>query len=218
MNELISKYWAGESSLEDEAQLKAYLLSDAVAPDHEALIPLFQFFEEQYQLSHEGEVDTTAIINTKATQIDVLVEKYLDADTSLEEETRLREYVSGPDLKPEHSELKAMFDFYSSEQKVGMDKELDTEFIKEPKVRRLWPRVSSVAAAVAVLLAVTVSFFGNEEASYHHKYTELEDPQEALELTKDALAFLSNKYDKGTKSMIHIKELEKTNVFNFKTK
>ncbi|MEL6637287.1 MAG: hypothetical protein AAFW73_16535 [Bacteroidota bacterium] len=47
LSELLEKYWAGESSLAEEAQLREYFQSGAVAPEHEQYAPLFQFFGQR---------------------------------------------------------------------------------------------------------------------------------------------------------------------------
>ncbi len=54
---IIEKYWNGESSLEEEQQLSAYLLSGQVAEEHTELIPLFQLFKEQSKVKLELDLD-----------------------------------------------------------------------------------------------------------------------------------------------------------------
>lgn len=50
---IIEKYWNGESSLEEEQQLSAYLLSGKVAEEHTELIPLFQLFQDESKVKLE---------------------------------------------------------------------------------------------------------------------------------------------------------------------
>jgi len=44
MNELLNKYWEGETSLEEEATLIAYFNEGEVAEEHKAYAPAFQLF------------------------------------------------------------------------------------------------------------------------------------------------------------------------------
>ncbi len=48
---LLDKYFEGESSLEEEAQLKAYFNGAGVAPEFLPFQPLFQFFEAEKEAS-----------------------------------------------------------------------------------------------------------------------------------------------------------------------
>jgi hypothetical protein len=48
---LLDKYFEGETSLEEESQLKAYFNGSAVASGLEAFRPLFQFFEAEKEAS-----------------------------------------------------------------------------------------------------------------------------------------------------------------------
>ena len=46
-NELIERYFAGETSLEEEARLKAYFRTDTVAPELRRYAPLFRYWDEE---------------------------------------------------------------------------------------------------------------------------------------------------------------------------
>ena len=83
------------------------------------------------------------------------------------------------------------------------------------RVIHFLPKLIAIAASLALLLTVSLHLFDNGDTMYKNKYTELEDPEEALEITMEALGFLSKKYEKGTEPMSkHFKNLEKTNVFD----
>jgi len=47
MNELIEKYFRGETSLTDEKELKRYFLSGKLIPEHVPYRPLFEAFDEE---------------------------------------------------------------------------------------------------------------------------------------------------------------------------
>jgi hypothetical protein len=54
MNELLEKYWEGNTSLQEERQLKAYFKSNHVAADHEVYRSLFHSFEMERSVEGEG--------------------------------------------------------------------------------------------------------------------------------------------------------------------
>ena len=221
INDIAQRYWSGETTQEEENLLQAYLESGEVADEHLDLAELFSFFKEQRNLSYTGALDMDKIYSSSLSPMQLLVEKYLDAETSLEEEKELMTYLNSDEVSEEHKDLVPMVQYFDKAQLVEYKGDLEklnkTQTESSPaKVRYFFPKVVSIAASLALLMMVAFNFLQEDTASYEGKYTELQDPEEALELTKEALAFLGMEYDKGTASMKYIKELEKTNVFNFK--
>ena len=148
--------------------------------------------------------------------IDKIIEKYFDGESSIQEENHLKVYLQSDKVKDDHKFLIPIFQNFENEKKLSIPFEPDLSFIhnKKPKVRFLWPKVISVAASVILLIAVAFNWFAvNDDTVYRNKYTQVENPEEALSITLNALGFLSNKLEKGTKSMSHIKKYEKTDVF-----
>ncbi len=50
VKELLDRYFAGETTLEEETQLRRYFRRSTIDPQFESLRPLFQFFQEEAQL------------------------------------------------------------------------------------------------------------------------------------------------------------------------
>lgn len=238
IDHIIEKYWAGESSLEEESLIAAYLESDELKDGHKDLIPLFAFSQTSAELSIPTPIDVSKVISMAEAHnfnIDEILEKYWTGESSLQEEQALRRYVLSDEVSETHRFLVPIFSYYHSEKKIKALKELHGgELVKQesktiqlnpaqksapekqaPKVRRLFPRVATVAATVTALLMATFMIFQNP-ADNSRTYVNANEADEALEVTMEALAFLSNKYEKGSAPMKHIKQLEKTNVFNFK--
>lgn len=65
IEELLEKYNNAETSLKEEAQLKAYFTSDNVAPHLEQYKPLFQYFYQSKQEQYTKDVS----LNTKKTKL-----------------------------------------------------------------------------------------------------------------------------------------------------
>ena len=152
-NALVDKYWAGESSLEEEQQLRSYVLSDKVSDAHKDLVPLFQLFEDQAILKLEKELD-----------LNISEPKTIDINS-------------------------------------------------KKKTRYLFPKLTAIAASMAVLVMFMTGTFQPSASSYVNN-KQIND-QEAYEITRDALAFLGANYEKGSSPMKHLKEFEHTAIFKF---
>lgn len=50
INDLLEKYWEGETTVEEENILKSYFQNGQIMPEHEAFTPLFVYFNEQKKL------------------------------------------------------------------------------------------------------------------------------------------------------------------------
>lgn len=218
IDNIIEKYWAGETSLAEETAIMDYVASGQVSPEHEALVPLFGFYKSQsgMEMGKALDLDLENIPEAQ-TATDALVDKYWAAATSLEEEGQLKRIAEAGGLSAEQAPIASLMAALAQEGEVKMTKKLDLSFVNEvevtPKYRRLMPKIMSVAASLAILLMVAFNFL-SEDTQYQNKYTEIQNPDEALEITMEALAFLSHKYDKGAQPMKYIKELERTDIFS----
>lgn len=233
IDHIIQKYWAGESSLDQEQQLKAYLGSSEVRAEHADMVPLFGFFNEQLSVKSKP-IDLGFLAEQSSsemdTEMDAVIEKYWAGEASLEDEQAIQAYMTSGAVASHHEEMIPLFSFFESQETVVMQKALDMSFLndteettktiqfpvqaKDKKVRRLFPKVAAIAASLALLMMVTFSYMDNGSMS-DRGVAEVQDADEALELTMEALAFLGHKYDKGANPMKHIKQLEKTSIFSF---
>ena len=140
-------------------------------------------------------------------QIDSLLQKYWDAETTLKEESILTSYFNSSDIDRSHEEYAALFQYYqsASSEVSTNDISLSADKIREYDRRnglimRLKPLLKY--AAVFIFMFSGYSIFMNElpevesDTMYAGKYTELEDEEEALEITLEALSFLSAKINK----------------------
>ncbi len=57
IDELLSKYWEGETSLQEEQFLQQYFSSGSVREEHEAFAPLFQFFSHAREDEMKTEIE-----------------------------------------------------------------------------------------------------------------------------------------------------------------
>jgi hypothetical protein len=80
--------------------------------------------------------------------IQLLLDRFMDGATTLEEEARLDEYFRTHDVKPEWQPYKEMFGYFDE----GMKDEQPEETVEEPqpKSRKRWLRMAVIATAAAV--------------------------------------------------------------------
>jgi len=151
------------------------------------------------------------------TSIDKILKNYWDGNSTTEEEKLLREYFRSNTVSEEHESLIPLFKFYDQEKELSIGDRIHTDFARpEPKVRRMKfiiPQLMAIAASMLILVAVGLNFLNVNDTMYKNKYTELEDPDEALAITMEALGFLSNKYESGSQPMTkYMKNFEKTSI------
>ena len=139
--------------------------------------------------------------------IRTLLNKYWETETSLKEEKILKDYFSSGQVAEEFQEFAPLFGFYHSE--LSMTSELNKAtgislLNKQKKSNIIFLRKAIVGVAAAGLIALSVFWMKSEVVSteqFADRYHEVEDPEEALRITKEALAFLSIKFDKSSKKI-----------------
>ncbi len=136
-----------------------------------------------------------------------LLNKYWETETSLEEEKLLKQYFSSGNVSEEFQEYSPLFDFYATE--LSRTSELNESsgislLEKQKKSNVIHLRKAIIGVAAAGLIAFSVFWMKSEVdsgAQFANTYHEVEDPEEALKITKDALAFLSINFDKSSKKI-----------------
>lgn len=150
--------------------------------------------------------------------IEELLEKYYNGETSIEEERKLQWYFQTQDVPEKYQQEKRMFSWYYRMRKESeaagltgrLSEMIDREERKGPKAssRRLVAWMSSAAAVILVLLAVWLTGnnpFGNPDKRFADTY---QNPKLAYNETRKALLMVSEKLNEGTSN------LEKLNSFN----
>lgn len=115
--------------------------------------------------------------------IKVLLSKYWNGDTSIEEEKQIKEFFKeNRSISPEGMYFKGL------EQKQNLT---SSHSWKKPKNFTRW----SVAASVSIGLLVALLVF--KDASKKEAFV-VDDPKEALEITRNALMMVSSGLNEGT--------------------
>ena len=156
--------------------------------------------------------------------IEDLLQKYWNAETSLEEEQVLRHFFSSEPAfdessagKPENlSDTANLFRYFETQKKMGLN---DTSFDADLKKKisharpggKMISMVQLVRIAAGLLVVIAATFFIRQEVRKAYPdepedtYT---DPKVAFEETKKALMMISKSFNKAQK------EASKINVFN----
>jgi len=235
MDSILEKYWNAEASLEEEAQLRDYFQSDLVAPEHEQFRDLFSYYE--VCRSQKSDLDISAVINNDS-NIDTLLEKYWNAEASLEEENQLRVYFAGTEVAENHEAYRGMFDLFTAKSAESTNlnvREILSRAEDEagsraigsaPMPRAAKAKVFSLQKWAVGLAAVFVLGFAaitlmdqTTQTQYKGHATVLDEEaeaQEAFEITKEALAFLSKNMNKGSETVVKsVSKAEKVNIFKY---
>lgn len=148
-------------------------------------------------------------------QIEQLLEKYWNCETSLEEERVLREYFRGQ--VPENmNEVANLFRYFESQQQKEINSpDFDAQVKQQIRQHRPKGKMVNLAFAMRIaaglLVVMVAAYFVRLEIrkSYSAEVADTySDPQLALEETKKALLMLSKGFNKAQK------EAGKLKVFN----
>lgn len=132
--------------------------------------------------------------------IEKLLEKYLEAETSIAEENELKTYFSGDDVAPHLEEYRELFGYFSASKKEQFTKTIQ---LKSRNWNWKW---LTVAASAVLLVSVYAGYQKNQQAKAEKIYQE----------TQIAFAMLSANLNKGTAAITELQEFETTTnkIFN----
>ena len=140
-------------------------------------------------------------------RIEQLLAKYLNAETTIQEETILSEYFTGTEIAPHLEEYQAIF-LYFAQSKT----EYSTKTIQLNTRKKNWKWLS-VAASVALLVSV---YFGSNIIKGDDGMTTEQQAQYAEVMS--TLKLLSTSLNKGNEAMANLYVYENTVNKILKTK
>jgi hypothetical protein len=137
--------------------------------------------------------------------IDLLLERYWECETSVAEESELKAYFASGEVDPKHVEFAPLFGYFVAQSQIqysGPDR------VSTPtKVVNMNRWLTSAAAIFLLCFAVLFTLKDSSTLSISDKPMvtntdkEIEDPEEALRITKQALALVSQKLNKSKKTL-----------------
>lgn len=169
--------------------------------------------------------------------INVLLEKYWEGETTLEEERWLREYFGGETVEQEHEVFRDLFLLQESESEMALGDDFDAAVLEaigegggvRPPIAakvvslrgRSWMKWGRMVAAVLMIgmgifwIIQKNQSIQNQEAAFlivnGEKYYPASE-EEAYELTKQALLLVSSKMKESKKGIDEMRKLERMNV------
>jgi hypothetical protein len=138
--------------------------------------------------------------------IELLLEKYFQGETSIAEEKELQNYFSSADVAQHLIQYKPLFSYFTQAREEKSTKDVP---LQSKKRYVAW---LSVAASIVVLLGIGFAWFNNNQPDDLGTY---DNPEVAFRETQKALALLSGNVNKGIESMQYVKDYEaaKNQVF-----
>ncbi|GFZ77124.1 hypothetical protein GCM10011531_03030 [Aquaticitalea lipolytica] len=122
--------------------------------------------------------------------IEKLLEKYDNGETTLKEEQQLRAYFAQNDVEPHLESYKVMFQYYSKTKQEKFTKDVPLK----PKKNNLYKWISVAAVAVLMFGAYTQFDFNKKRTIDDLSHEELL----AYNQTKEAFNLLASKFSEGT--------------------
>ena len=129
--------------------------------------------------------------------IEKLLEKYLNAETTLQEETTLKNYFTEGSVAPHLQEYAYMFNYFATVKDETYTKTIELEPKKSKRINFKW---LSVAASVMLLFSV---FLGKQEYQRHQAKKQFEQISKGLRL-------LSSNFKKGENAVAGLYTYENT--------
>ena len=160
--------------------------------------------------------------------IQTLLEKYFEGNTSLAEERQLKAYFQQKEIDPAFEAYRTLFGWQVEEQSVSLSSQFQDKLLAEIAaqekpgfVRRFLRHPMSQAAAVLVLLAgmwwayqtdtAAVEPGEGVTAEINWEQYEPKTKEEALTITRNAMVMLSKELNRGTarvaKEVVKVRQL-----------
>ena len=124
--------------------------------------------------------------------IEELVEKYLDATTTLKEEATLRNYFTGGNVAKHLQEYTSLFNYFGIAKEEQFKKTIN---LAPKKIKKRNLTLFSVAASIALLVSI---FVGKQ---LHDKNEQRKEAQRVYAQVSKGLALLSSNLKKGEKAV-----------------
>ncbi len=141
-------------------------------------------------------------------EVEQLLEKYWQTETTLEEEQRLREFFASGQVPPSMKSAADLFTFFQAEKEKALAQNFEPAVTKELKKRQGgklvsmvgWGNMARIAAGIVVVVAATFLIRQEIRKSYPKELQDTyTDPQMAFEETKRALQLIGNSFGKARK-------------------
>jgi len=134
--------------------------------------------------------------------IEKLLEKYFEGETTLSEEKELKVYFTGESVPSHLERYKDLFQFFANESQVTATSEVQLSTNKVP-----WYTWIGVAASIALVVGLFIKDVppGADPEGVYGTY---DDPEIALQKTKEALDLVARLMNEGKKDLVYLNEFD----------
>jgi hypothetical protein len=141
--------------------------------------------------------------------IEQLLEKYFEGETSVAEEQQLKEYFNSEHVASHLEVHKPLFSYFSQSNKDKMN--FSPILPSKKRIYTVW-----IGVAASLLFIVGIITFWDKPSAKQEDLGSFEDPEIAFRETQKALAMLSENVNVGIQSLEYVNEYEKTKKTIFK--
>ncbi|MFD2890783.1 hypothetical protein ACFS5J_02015 [Flavobacterium chuncheonense] len=141
-------------------------------------------------------------------QVEILLEKYFEGETSLSEEKQLKAYFTSDNIATHLEQYKPLFVSFQEQKEIQFTKSLPLQPRKQKNVKWI-----GIAAGFVVLFGIATFY------NKHYVESDLgtfEDPQEAFIATQKALELVSEQVNYGVEGVAVLQEFEQSKNKIFK--
>lgn len=131
--------------------------------------------------------------------IELLLKKYMEGETTLEEEKELCAYFTSENVAPQFKEYQVLFGFFKKERERNYEPPHKTQY-----KNKAYPWFA-IAAGIAVIIGV---FLFNPTPQ--KKSGVIEDPEIALQKTKEVLHLIAQQMQNGKEDLVYLTAIENT--------
>jgi len=146
----------------------------------------------------------------KRQEAEILLKKYFDAETTLQEEQQLKEYFQQGHIEKDLMPYSVLFSGIGQMQQIRpddqtgeqiMDYILEKESEGKSRYRYLWLTISGVAASLLLAVGGMLYF---QQQPFRDTFS---DPDHALVYAQQTLQFVSSRYNKGLAQLEPVNKL-----------
>ncbi|TVZ27965.1 hypothetical protein JM83_3047 [Gillisia sp. Hel_I_86] len=135
----------------------------------------------------------------------ILLRKYEEGKTSLQEERDLKKYFSSNEVPQEFLVYKSIFNFNDEARKIEYSRKVQLK----SKPKRKW---AYAGVAASILIIMSFLFFNdltNKKLEDQNLGT-IEDPEQAYLKTKETLQMVAEVFNEGREDLEYLEEFNKT--------
>jgi len=140
--------------------------------------------------------------------IEKIIEKYFDGNTTLQEEQSLRSYFQQNEVAPQLEVYRSYFGYLDQEKKPQFEKQI--RLPQKNTKKYSW----SLVAAIVIISGISL-IYENQKTTYEDLGT-FDDPELAIQETQKALQLVSKHLNKGMEQTKHLETFNQSKKLIFK--